>query len=54
MSGQWIGSPLWGSRMFVVEIYAAVRHFVFIAGEESLGPRPTRSVGDLDGLSEWW
>ncbi len=35
--------------MFVVEIYAAVRHFVFIEGEESLGPRPTSSVGEANG-----
>jgi len=35
--------------MFVVEIYAAVRHFMFIEGEESLGPRPTSSVGEANG-----
>jgi len=35
--------------MFVVEINAAVRHFVFIEGEESLGPRPTSSVGEANG-----
>ena len=32
-----------------MEIYAAIRHFVFIEGEESLGPRPTWSVGEANG-----
>jgi len=35
--------------MFVVEIYTAVRRFVFIEGEESLVPGPTSSVGEANG-----
>jgi hypothetical protein len=46
-TGQWIGCSFWGERpgMFIVEVYAAVRRFVFTEG------RSRREAARVFGLS---